>query len=126
MPRESINDQLRDLKKDPDALDQSIGLNRILLTLIDSQKKTQRWLCILLVISLLCNVAICTIFVAYESQFTTTMETITITQDTGEGEGNNVYQSGSDAQYIQGGSSGEVTTDGTTDDNYYSENQIPD
>lgn len=126
MPKESINDQLRDLKKDPDALDQSIGLNRILLTLIDSQKKTQRWLCILLVISLLCNVAICCIFVAYESQFTTTTETITITQDTGEGEGNNVYQSGSDAQYIQGDSSGEVTTDGTTDNNYYQENQIQD
>lgn len=126
MPKESINDQLRDLKKDPDALDQSIGLNRILLTLIDSQRKTQKWLCILLIISLLCNVVICTIFVAYESQFTTTTETITITQDTGKGKGNNVYQSGSDAQYIQGGSSGEVTTDGKTDDNYYSENQIPD
>lgn len=125
MSKEFINDQLRDLKKDPDALDQSIGLNRILLTLIDSQKKTQKWLCILLVVSLLCNVAICTIFVAYESQFATTTETITISQDTGDGEGNNVYQSGENAQYVQGNSKG-VTTDGTTDDNYYSENQIPD
>lgn len=124
MSKESINDQLRDLKKDPDALDQSIGLNRILLTLIDSQKKTQKWLCILLVISLLCNVAICTIFVAYESQFTTTTETITITQDTGEGEGNNVYQSGESAQYVQGNSE-EVTADGETDNNYYPDNQIP-
>lgn len=124
MPKESINDQLRDLKKDPDALDQSIGLNRILLTLIDGQKKTQKWLCILLVLSILCNVAICTIFVAYESQFTTTTETITITQDTGEGEGNNVYQSGESAQYVQGNSE-EVTTDGETDNNYYSDNQIP-
>lgn len=124
MSKESINDQLRDLKKDPDALGQSIGLNRILLTLIDGQKKTQRWLCILLVLSILCNVAICTIFVAYESQFTTTTETITITQDTGEGEGNNVYQSGESAQYVQGNSE-EVTTDGETDNNYYSDNQIP-
>ena len=124
MPKESINDQLRDLKKDPDALDQSIGLNRILLTLIDGQKKTQKWICILLVISLLCNVAICMIFVAYESQFTTTTETITITQDTGEGKGNNVYQSGESAQYVQGNSE-EVTTDGETDNNYYSDNQIP-
>lgn len=120
-----INEQLRQLKGESNALDQSLGLNRILLTLIDNQRRTHKWLCILLVISLLCNVAICCIFVAYESQFTTTTETITITQDTGEGEGNNVYQSGSDAQYIQGDSSGEVTTDGTTDDNYYSENQIP-
>lgn len=123
MPKESINDQLRDLKKDPDALDQSIGLNRILLTLIDGQKKTQRWLCILLVLSILCNVAICTIFVAYESQFTTTTGTITITQDTGEGEGNNVYQSGESAQYVQGNSE-EVAADGETDNNYYSDNQI--
>lgn len=121
-----INEQLRQLRGESDALDQSLGLNRILITLIDNQRRTHKWLCILLVISLLCNVAICCIFVAYESQFTTTTETITITQDTGEGEGNNVYQSGSDAQYIQGDSSGEVTTDGTTDDNYYSENQIPD
>lgn len=121
-----INEQLRQLKGESDALDQSLGLNRILLTLIDNQRRTHKWLCILLVLSLLCNVAICCIFVAYESQFTTTTETITITQDTGEGEGNNVYQSGSDAQYIQGDSSGEVTTDGTTDNNYYSENQIPD
>lgn len=126
MPKESINDQLRDLKKDPDALDQSIGLNRILLTLIDGQKKTQKWLCILLVISLLCNIAICMIFVAYESQFTTTTETITtITQDTGEGEGNNVYQSGENAQYVQGNSE-EVTTDGETDNhNSDNDNQIP-
>ena len=121
-----INEQLRQLRGESDALDQSLGLNRILLTLIDNQRRTHKWLCILLIISLLCNVAICCIFVAYESQFTTTTETITITQDTGEGEGNNVYQSGSDAQYIQGDSSGEVTTDGTTDNNYYSENQIPD
>lgn len=124
MSKESINDQLRDLKKDPDALDQSIGLNRILLTLIDGQKKTQKWLCTLLVISLLCNIAICMIFVEYESQFTTTTETITITQDTGEGEGNNVYQSGESAQYVQGNSE-EVTADGETDNNYYSDNQIP-
>ena len=121
-----LNEQLRQLKEGSDALDQSLGLNRILLTLIDNQRRTHKWICILLVISLLCNIAICCIFVAYESQFTTTTETITITQDTGEGEGNNVYQSGSDAQYIQGDSSGEVTTDGTTDNNYYSENQIPD
>ena len=120
-----INEQLRHLRKEEDALDQSLGLNRILLNLNDNQRKAHKWLCILLVISLLCNVAICCIFVAYESQFTTTTETITITQDTGEGEGNNVYQSGSDAQYIQGDSSEEVTTDGTTDNNYYSEDQIP-
>lgn len=120
-----INDQLRHIKQEEDALDQSLGLNRILLTLINSQQRAHKWLCILLVISLICNVAICCIFVAYESQFTTTTETITITQDTGKGEGNNVYQSGSDAQYIQGDSSGEVIVDGTADDNHYPEDQDP-
>ena len=114
-----INDELRELKKNPDALEQSVGLNRILLTLIDGLKKTQRWLCILLIISILCNVIICAIFVAYESQFTTTTETITIEQDSGDGTGNNVYQSGENAQYVQEG----VTEDGEADDNYYSDNQ---
>ena len=122
MSKESLNDQLRELKKNPDALEQSVGLNRILLALIDSQKKTQKWLCILLVISLLCNVLISCIFVAYESRFTTTTETITITQDTGEGEGNNVYQSGESATYVEGNSEG-VTTNGEANDNYYSYNE---
>ena len=115
-----INEELRHLKKEEDALDQSLGLNRILLTLIDNQRKIYKWICILLVISLLCNVAICALFVAYESQFVTTTETITIEQDT-DGPGNNVYQSGENAQYVQEG----VTENGEADDNYYSDDQIP-
>lgn len=123
MPNESINDQLRDVKRNPDALDQSIGLNRILLTLIDNQKRTQRWMCILLVISLLCNVAISTIFVVYESQFITTAstETVTVNQDSGDGDSNNVYQSGENAQYVQGNLE-EVNTNGETDNNDYTNN----
>lgn len=123
MPNESINDQLRDVKRNPDALDQSIGLNRILLTLIDNQKRTQRWMCILLVISLLCNVAISTIFVVYESQFITTAstETVTVNRDSGDGDSNNVYQSGENAQYVQGNLE-EVNTNGETDNNDYTNN----
>lgn len=121
MPSESINDQLRNMKKNSDALDQSIGLNRILLTLIDNQKRTQRWMCILLVVSLLCNVAISAIFVAYESQFTSTTETTTVTQDSGDGDSNNVYQSGENAQYVQGDLE-EVNTNGETDNNNYTNN----
>lgn len=130
MPNESINDQLRGMKKNPDALDQSIGLNRILLTLIDNQKRTQRWMCILLVVSLLCNVAISAIFVAYESQFITTetsTEMVTVNQDSGEGDSNNVYQSGENAQYVQGNLE-EVNTNGETDDNNnqdHNENKNP-
>lgn len=119
MPSESINDQLRNMKRSSDALDQSIGLNRILLTLIDNQKRTQRWMCILLIVSLLCNVAISAIFVAYESQFTTTetsTEVVTVNQDSGDGNSNNVYQSGENAQYVQGDLE-EVNANGETDDN---------
>lgn len=123
MPNESINDQLRGMKKNPDALDQSIGLNRILLTLIDNQKRTQRWMCILLVVSLLCNVAISAIFVVYESQFITTAstETVAVNQDSGDGDSNNVYQSGENAQYVQGNLE-EVNTNGETDNNDYTNN----
>lgn len=115
-PKDDMNDQLRDLKKNPDALEQSLGLNRILFALIDSLKKTQRWLCILLIVSILSNILICTVFVWYESQFTTattTTSTTTIEQDT-DGPGNNVYQSGENAQYVQGG-----LTNGETEDNSY-------
>lgn len=116
-----LNDGLRELKKTPDALEQSVGLNRILLTLIDNLKRTQRWTCVLLVLSILCNVAICAIFVAYESQFTTVTETITIDQDSGEGSGNNVYQSGENAQYVQEG----VTDNGPTEDYNREDDQNP-
>lgn len=116
-PKDDMNDQLRDLKKNPDALEQSLGLNRILFALIDSLKRTQRWLCILLIVSILSNILICTIFVWYESQFTTTTTTTTVEQDT-EGPGNNVYQSGENAQYVQGG-----LTDGETESNNYTDDQ---
>ena len=118
--KDNLNEQLRQLKKDPDALEQSLGLNRILFALIDSLKRTQHWLCILLVVSIFCNVLISAIFVAYESQFTTETVTTTTTveQDT-DGPGNNVYQSGENAKYVQG----DVTENGeTTSDNHYNEN----
>lgn len=121
--KDNLNEQLRQLKKDPDALEQSLGLNRILFALIDSLKRTQRWLCILVVVSILCNVLISAIFVIYESQFTT--ETVTTTtqttveQDT-DGPGNNVYQSGENSQYVQG----DVRTNGeTTSNNHYNDDE---
>lgn len=97
-------------------LEQSRALNKIILTMLESKKKNDLFLKVILVISILANVAIAGIFVAYESQFTTT-ETITTTieQDTGEGSGNNVYQAGEDANYIQGDVG--VITDGEADSN---------
>lgn len=116
--KDNLNDQLRQLKKDPDALEQSLGLNRILFALIDSLKRTQRWLCILLVVSILCNVLISAIFVVYENQFTTETVTTTTTveQDT-DGPGNNVYQSGENAKYVQGDLADGETTSNSNNDN---------
>ena len=97
-------DELESLRESEDALDQSIALNRIVMTMLESKRSEDAWLRILLIISLLVNVVISCIFIAYESQFTTTTTTeeITIEQDTEEGSGNNVYQGGEYAQYIQG------------------------
>lgn len=111
--------ELDSLRKEEDALDQSVALNRIVMTMLESKRREDFWLRIILIISLLVNIVIAGIFVVYESQWTTTMTTTTVTQDTGEGSGNNVYQAGENANYIQGNSE-EVTPNGETNsDNYY-------
>lgn len=120
-----MSDAYTDLNemKEKEALDQSVALNRIVLNILESKRKEDFWLRILLIISILSNILISCIFVGYESQFTTekTVTTTTITQDTGEGEGNNVYQSGEHANYVQGNTE-EVTPDGETNDqNNYSD-----
>lgn len=93
------------LKTEENALDQSIALNRIVMTMLDSKKREDLWLRVILIISIMVNLIVCIVFVQYEKQMTTT-ETITTTveQDTGTGKGNNVFQSGEDAKYIQGDS----------------------
>lgn len=120
-----MSDAYTDLNemKEKEALDQSVALNRIVLNILESKRKEDFWLRILLIISILSNILISCIFVGYESQFTTekTVTTTTVTQDTGEGEGNNVYQSGEHANYVQGNTE-EVTPDGETNDqNNYSD-----
>lgn len=109
--------ELDALRKEEDALDQSVALNRIVMTMLESKRREDFWLRIILIISLLVNIAIAGIFTWYESGWTTT--TTTITQDTGEGSGNNVYQAGENANYIQGNSE-EVTPNGEAN-NYYSD-----
>lgn len=99
--------ELDALRKEEDALDQSVALNRIVMTMLESKRREDFWLRIILIISLLVNIAIAGIFTWYESGWTTT--TTTITQDTGEGSGN----------YIQGNSE-EVTPNGEAN-NYYSD-----
>lgn len=109
--------QLDALRKEKDALDQSVALNRIVMTMLESKRREDFWLRVILIISLLANIAIAGIFTWYESGWTTT--TTTVTQDTGEGSGNNVYQAGENANYIQGNSE-EVTPNGKAN-NYYSD-----
>lgn len=101
-----IND-LDTLKTEDDALDQSIALNRIVMSMLESKRREDFWLRIILILSILINLVICIVFVQYEKHIST--ETITtVEQDTGEGSGNNVFQSGESAKYIQGNSE-EVT-----------------
>lgn len=110
-------EELDALCKEEDALDQSVALNRIVMTMLESKRREDFWLKIILIISLLVNIAIAGIFTWYESGWTTT--TTTVTQDTGEGSGNNVYQAGENANYIQGNSE-EVTPNGEAN-NYYND-----
>lgn len=112
-----MSDSYADLNelKEKEALDQSVALNRIVLNMLESKRREDFWLRIVLIISILANIVISCIFLGYESQFTTEKEvtTTTVTQDTGEGEGNNVYQSGERASYAQGDIE-EVMSDGKT------------
>lgn len=116
--------ELDALRKEEDALDQSVALNRIVMTMLESKRREDFWLRIILIISLLVNIVIAGIFVVYESQWQyTETTTTTVTQDTGEGSGNNVYQAGENASYIQGNSE-EVTPNGETNsDNHQNGNQ---
>lgn len=109
--------ELETMRVEKDALDQSLALNRIVMTMLESKKREDFWLRIILIISILANIAIAGIFTLYESQwqYTDTVST-TVTQDTGEGSGNNVYQAGENAVYTQGNSQ-EVTPNGETNSN---------
>lgn len=74
------------LKAEPDALDQSMALNRIVLSLLDKKHKEDiltKWV---LIISILVNLVIAGMFIVYESQFTTvqTETTTTVTQETSD------------------------------------------
>lgn len=121
MNQSSINDTDVLNTPDEDALDQSVALNKIAMEMLKSKRREDFWLRIILLVSLCVNLLIVGLFLLYESQFTTTETTVTTTveQDTGEGEGNNVYQAGENAQYIQGNG---VLTDGETDSSYNDNN----
>lgn len=99
------------LNENAEIEEQTIGnlqaLNKIVMDLLHQQKQQNKMLCIVLILSLVFNLCTVLCFLYYESQFeyVTTQETSTldITQDTGEGSGNNIYQSGENASYTQNG-----------------------
>lgn len=100
---------LKQLREEDGALDQSIALNKITMKLLHDRAADCKRLWIALVISILVNLALVGGFLWYESQWEyTTTETTTVTQDTGEGTGNNVYQAGENATYQQGASDTEA------------------
>lgn len=80
-----MNNEIPDLntiRDGKDALDQSIALNRIVMSLLHGQKEANKRLFIALVISLLVNAFIVAGFLWYESQWEyTTTESITTTQE---------------------------------------------
>ena len=57
-----IND-LETLRKEEDALDQSVALNHIVITMLESKRREDFWLRVILIISILANVIIAAIFV---------------------------------------------------------------
>ena len=89
------------LKSEEGALDQSIALNKITMKLLHDRAADCKRLWIALVISILVNLALVASFLWYESKWNYTTETTTVTQDTGEGTGNNIYQAGENATYHQ-------------------------
>ena len=110
MTKQSVDyqDELSHMSEET-ALDQSIALNRIVTTLLEQSKKQTRLTAVLLLVSIVVNLLIVGAFLWYES-----------------GDGNNIYQAGDSARYIQGDLI-EEATDGTTDSNghYSHKNQNP-
>lgn len=93
--RETPIDSLNELREQKDALDQSVALNHIVMSMLKSKRREDFWLRIILIISIIINLVIACVFVQYEKGVVTT-ETVTTTttevdQNTGEGSGNNVY-----------------------------------
>lgn len=120
---------------EPDALDQSLALNRIVTHLLEERNNDFKRLRILLLISIIANLLIVTIFLFQHTtlvreyqdildslkweETVSTTTTTEIVQDT-EGAGNNAVQVGDNGQIVLGES--EDMLDGTTDSADYPDN----
>jgi hypothetical protein len=69
------------IRDEEQALDQSIALNRIVMTMLQHQKENNKRLFIALILSLCLNAAILCGFLWYESQWETETITTTTTQE---------------------------------------------
>lgn len=88
------------------ALKESQALNQIVLDLLTQKKKEHLRLWIVILALVFVNLLEVGLFVWYESKMEvteTTATTTTVEQDTGEGSGNNIYQSGECAHYQESG-----------------------
>lgn len=90
-------------------LEQALALNKLFIDMLEKEqqdrKKTRRISIICASICLICLLIFSGVLVALSAGVvieTTTTET-TITQDSGEGDGNNVYQAGEYATYSETG-----------------------
>ena len=106
---ENIADALGEIKREEDALDQSVALNKIVMQLLKTRAQECKRLWIALVISILVNLAIVSGFLWYESQweYTTTTETSTEVQQDSEDNGLNLLQVGDNSQMLFGLENGE-------------------
>lgn len=102
----SLDKEISNLRHETDALDQSVALNRITMQLLKDRAADCRRLWIALILSILVNFALVAGFLWYESQWEySTVETTTTTveQTAGDTDSNNIYQSGENAIYSEGG-----------------------
>lgn len=113
----------KELENENDAMKQSVMVARILADVSQQYERYFKRMWIVLIISILTNIALVGSFLWYESQweYETSTTTTTIEQDTGTGNGNNIYQSGESAQYHEAGK--EDMNDGETKDSDYKDNQ---
>ena len=91
-------------------LEQSLELNKIQADLLKDKNKNQRLPIIMAIIAFASAVIIVVSLLFFFAQYEFYAETTTITQDTGEGTGNNVYQEGEQAQYHEASEVGDGKT----------------
>lgn len=120
---ENITNNLDKVKKEEDALDQSVALNKIVMQLLKTKAQENKWLWIALVISILINILIVGGFLWYESQWeyatTTTTEVMQESEDTGT----NLLQVGDNSRMFFGLEGDDVDGQTISEDNNNSNSQ---